>query len=227
MIIAIDGTTGSGKSTISKELANQLDFAYVRTGSFYRAIALKMLKKGIDKQDIGAIRRMLVQTSIASEYRGGHFLVWLDGVDVSGEINSPKVSEYVSTISPIETIRAYVRKLQRNAAKTCKNIIMEGRDIGSVIFPDADLKVYVDCNLLVRARRRVRQYAQNGMTISIAEAKKQIEQRDKEDMTRLNSPLVRLPEAFYLDTTHMNVASCVEVLKNQAEFIMQHLKTKN
>ena len=205
MIVAIDGTTGSGKSTIAKELARQLNFAYVRTGSFYRAIALKMLRKNISKENLRAISAMLASTSIVGKYEGGHFLVWLDGENVSDKINTPEVSNFVSTISPIESIRVYVRRIQRSCAQTCKDIVMEGRDIGSIIFPHAELKVYVDCNILMRAKRRVRQYEQKGINISIAEAKHDIEQRDWQDMHRATSPLVRLPEAFYLDTTHMNI----------------------
>ena len=214
MIIAIDGTTGSGKSTISKLLAQRLKFAYIRTGSFYRAIAYKVLKNNISEADINSITEMLKNTKISNTYDGNHVKVILDGIDVSSLINSPEISNFVSKISPIPKVREYVRKLQRQSAKDCKNIIMEGRDIGSVVFPNADVKIFIDCDIDVRAKRRAEQYKQNGKTITITQAKKDILTRDYDDMHRTVSPLVQLDDAFYLDTSKYTIDECVILLEN-------------
>lgn len=221
MIVAIDGTTGSGKSTISKRLAIKTDFAYIRTGSFYRAVAYKMMQTGVNKDNIDDLCNMLKNTTIKTKLISGNLQVLLDGKNVSDIINSPEVSAYVSKISPIPEIREYVRGLQKDSAKHHKNIVMEGRDIGSVVFPNADIKIYVDCNLNTRAKRRVLQYAGTGKEISFAEAKKAIAERDWDDKHRTNSPLVKLPETVLLDTTHKSIEECVnflmEIIKNHSK----------
>ncbi len=212
MIVAIDGTTGSGKSTISKRLALKANFAYIRTGSFYRAIAYKMLNNKISKDNIDQIQQMLKNTNITTTLKDGNLNVYLDGKDVSSLINSPEISNYVSKISPIAIIREFVRKLQKSSTNHHKNIIMEGRDIGSVVFPNAEIKIYVDCNLNTRAKRRVLQYKSSGKNITFAEAKKAISERDRDDKNRPTSPLIKLPEAYVLDTTHKSIDQCVDEL---------------
>ena len=214
MIVAIDGTTGSGKSGLCKRLSSLLGFYYIRTGSFYRAIAYKMLNTNVDKDNLKQIKLMLKQTKVSCKFENDHMTVLLDGEDVGKYINSPEVSSFVSKISPIIEIREYVTKIQRQSAKEYDNIIMEGRDIGSVIFPKADIKIFIDCDIDVRAQRRVKQYEKNGITLSQAEAKQAILERDKDDYTRKNSPLVRLPEAFYLDTSNYTMDECVEIVAN-------------
>lgn len=214
MIVAIDGTTGSGKSTISKLLAQKLNFAYIRTGSFYRAIAYKILQNNISETNVKAIVALLKSTNINNVYDGKHVKVILDNTDVSSLINSPEISNFVSKISPIPEVREYVRKLQRQSAENCPNIIMEGRDIGSVVFPNADVKIYIDCNIDVRAKRRAEQYKQTGKKISVSQAKKDILARDYDDMHRKTSPLVRLSDAFYLDTSNFTIDECVIILEN-------------
>ena len=215
MIIAIDGTTGSGKSTISKALAQKIGFAYIRTGSCYRAIALKILKEKVDYSNINEIKKLLSSTQIINKFDGKHVVVTMDGTDVSDKINTPEISNFVSKISSIHEVREYVRKLQQNSKKTCENIIMEGRDIGSVVFPNADLKVFIDCPIDVRAQRRVNQFKANNNSVSFEEAKKAIEIRDYDDTHRKESPLVRLPEAFYLDTSKFDIDGCVNELVKQ------------
>lgn len=212
MIVAIDGTTGSGKSTISKNLAQKLNFAYIRTGSFYRAIALKILNENIDYSNLEIINNMLTTTNIQNTFENGHVKLLLDGNDVSKQINSVEVSNFVSKIAQIPEIRAYVKNLQRASAKSCKNIVMEGRDIGSVIFPEAEVKIFIDCDIDVRALRRVYQYRKNDQIIRFEDAKNAILQRDYDDINRKVSPLIRLPEAFYLDTANYTIDECVEIL---------------
>jgi cytidylate kinase len=211
MIIAIDGTTGSGKSTISKLLAQKLGFTYVRTGSFYRALALKIKQNDIDYSSEQALKNMLKNTTITYQTSPtGHVIITLDGVDVSGQIKSPEISNFVAQISPIETLRAYVRARQQESAITNKNIVMEGRDIGSVVFPNAEVKVFIDCDINERARRRVKQYAANGKTLSESQAKADILERDRLDTERENSPLVVAPGSLVLDTSNLSIDQCVD-----------------
>jgi cytidylate kinase len=211
MIIAIDGTTGSGKSTISKLLAQKLGFTYVRTGSFYRALALKIKQSGTDYTNRQALQEMLKTTTITYQTSPtGHVIITLDGVDVSGQLNSPEISAFVAKVSPIKTLRAYVRKLQQESADFSKNIVMEGRDIGSVVFPNAEVKVFIDCDIKERARRRAAQYAQSGKIISESQAKADILERDRLDTERENSPLVVSPGSLVLDTTNLSIDQCVD-----------------
>ena len=219
MIVALDGVTGSGKSTLCKRVAAKLNFTYIRTGSFYRAIAYKMLSQKIDKTNLPSIKKLLKSTKIESNFNGENITILLDGKHVKAELNSPEVSSFVSQIAPIKEIRDYVSELQKNTAKNYDNIIMEGRDIGSVIFPNAELKIYLDCNIDERARRRVNQYAKDGITANVEEIKQAILKRDQEDSQRKLSPLVRLPEAFYLDTTNYTMDQCVDIIYNLIKFV--------
>lgn len=215
MIVAIDGTTGSGKSGLCKRVCKELNFKYIRSSSFYRAIAYKMLCNNINKDDLAQVKQLLKTTNIQYDYNNEHVVLTMDGTDVSDKLNTPEVSDYVSKIASISDVRKHVRKLQKQSAKNHKNIVMEGRDIGSVIFPNADLKIYMDCDINVRAERRVKQYAKNGIKVSLQKAKQAIAQRDLEDTTRHDSPLIRLPEAFYLDTTNLSMEECVNIVIQQ------------
>lgn len=221
MIVAIDGYAGTGKSTISKLLANEVGFAYIRTGSFYRAITFKALSCKVDINNEKAIAKMLEKTTIKSDFSGEHVKIWVDGNDVSAFLNQPDVSNQVAVVSKHNAVREFVRKLQHNTAKQYDNIVMEGRDIGSVVFPKAEIKVFVDCDIDERTRRRVAQFAQNGKIVDYAQTKQDIIARDIADTTRQISPLVRLPEAYYLDTTNKSVKECVQKLKDLVDEITE------
>lgn len=214
MIVAIDGTTGSGKSGLCKKLANKLGFTYIRSSSFYRALTYKVLQNNINILQDDEIDKLLKNTSIIYNYQNNSVVVIMDNQDVSANLNSIEVSNFVAKVASIPKVREYVRELQVRQSQNKENIIMEGRDIGSVIFPNADIKVFVDCDIDTRAKRRVNQYAKNGIEISFDQAKNDILKRDQEDITREDSPLVRLPEAYYLDTTNLGKEECVEVVIN-------------
>lgn len=214
MIVALDGVTGSGKSGICKRIAKSMGFAYIRTGSFYRAIAYKVLQNNIDWQNATAMKKLLKNTKIEYFYKNDHVTLLLDEIDVSDYLNSPEVSTYASKVATLPAVREHVKLLQQQTSAYNKNIIMEGRDIGSVIFPNADIKIYVDCDINERAKRRVEQYAKNGVTVDFEQIKNDILARDKEDMNRKHSPLIRLPEAYYLDTTNLSMDACVEIVEN-------------
>lgn len=213
MIVAIDGTTGSGKSGLCKKVANLLDFTYIRSSSFYRALTYKILKNNIDINSEKQIKKLLDSTKIEYSYQNNTVVVVIDNnEDISKHLNNLEVSNFVAKVASISQIREYVRKQQVALSKNKPNIIMEGRDIGSVIFPNADIKIFVDCDIDVRAQRRVNQYAKNGINISFQQAKNDILKRDQEDITRKDSPLVRLPEAYYLDTTKLSKQECVDIV---------------
>ena len=221
MIIAIDGTTGSGKSTISKALAKKFNFAYIRTGSFYRVLALDALIKNIPADNEQQVKKMLETINIDADFSGHHVKICLDGKDVSDKLNSPEVSRDASVISTLKSVREYVSKLQKDSATKYDNIVMEGRDIGSVVFPNAELKVYIDCDIDTRAKRRQQQFEQNGNYQSFEQIKKDILQRDYNDTHRAISPLIRLPEAFYLDTTNHTIEECVELIAQQIQKVQK------
>ena len=215
MIVAIDGVTGSGKSTISKALAKKLGFAYIRTGSFYRALAYSAIQNKIQPGDEATVKRMLEDIKIDADFSGHHVRLSVNNKDVSDKLNTPEVSNAASIISTLKPVRKYVSTLQKQSAEIYPNIIMEGRDIGSVVFPNAELKVYIDCDIDERAKRRKAQFEQNGEIVDYEKIKKDILQRDYNDMNRKISPLVRLPEAYYLDTTNIPIDKCVELLEEQ------------
>ena len=215
MIVAIDGTTGSGKSTISKQLAKKFNFAYIRTGSFYRVLAYSAIISNIDASNDKEVAQMLQSVKIDADFSGHHVRIKLNNVDVSDKLNSPEVSIAASVISTLKCVREYVSALQKHSAEIYDNIVMEGRDIGSVVFPNAELKVYVDCNIDVRAKRRQAQFAQNGAHEDLEKIKNDILQRDYNDTHRAISPLVRLPEAYYLDTSNLSVEECVNKIAEQ------------
>lgn len=212
MIVAIDGTTGSGKSGLCKKVANLLDFTYIRSSSFYRALTYKILQNNIDIDDENQIDNLLNSTTIEYNYQNNTVVVVTDGEDVSKYLNSLEVSNFVAKVASIPKIREYVRHQQVALSQNKPNIIMEGRDIGSVIFPNADIKIFVDCDIDVRAQRRVEQYSKNGIEISAEQAKADILMRDQEDINRKDSPLIRLPNAYYLDTTNLTRQECVNIV---------------
>lgn len=212
MIVAIDGTTGSGKSGLCKKVANMLDFTYIRSSSFYRALTYKILQNNIDINNEKQIEKLLQSTKIEYSYQNNTVVVIADGKDISKYLNGLEVSNFVAQVASISKIREYVRQQQIALSKNKANIIMEGRDIGSVIFPNADIKIFVDCDIDVRAQRRVTQYAKNQIDISFEQAKNDILKRDQEDITRKDSPLIRLPEAYYLDTTNLSKQQCVDII---------------
>ena len=217
MIVAIDGTSGSGKSTISKLLAKKYGFAYVRTGAFYRAITHEVLKSKIDVHDEEKIAKLLKKIKITADFQGEHAIIYANGQNISKELYAPEVSLYTSIVATYKPVRTYVRSLQKESSKQYKNIIMEGRDIGSVVFPNADLKIYIDCDIDERAKRRYQQYANNGQEANIEKIKSDLAERDYNDIHRSISPLVRLPEAYYLDTTNNSIDKCIELISEQIE----------
>lgn len=224
MIIAIDGTSGSGKSTLAKALAKQLNFGFFSAGAFYRAITVKALDLKIAETDDEKLLEMINETEITYTFDGTKNVMILDGIDVSERLHNEQISSNVAKYSCKPYIREFVRKLQKEVANNNENIVMEGRDIGSVIFPNADLKIYVDCTAEERARRRFADYSVTDKTITLEDIVKDLKDRDFRDMHREISPLVMCENALLIDTTSLPVQECLKRIYN--EMLKRNLATR-
>ncbi len=212
MIIAIDGPAGSGKSTISKLVAKDLDLIYLDTGAMYRLVTLKALKMGIldgNLENLDKINELLDNLEIDIREDG----FYLDGVDVSEDIRKPIVSENVSKIAAIKEVRIKMVDLQRKFSKA-KNVILDGRDIGTVVFPNADLKVFLVADARERANRRYKELTEKGENVSLEEIYQNILMRDKIDSTREEAPLKKAEDAIEVDTTSKSIDEVKEEILN-------------
>ena len=212
MIIAIDGPSGSGKGTIAKKLANTLNFTYIDTGAMYRCVSLKSLRENIEINDQDKIVDLLKNMDIRLTNDGK---VYMDDEDVSDEIRSKEVTHRVSKISSIIPLREVMRQKQRDFALK-NSIVMEGRDITTEVFPDADFKFYLDASVEIRAKRRYLQNQEKGIESTLEEIKKAIEERDYDDINRPVGALVRTDEQIYIDSSNMTID---EVLNKMLEVI--------
>ena len=210
MIIAIDGPAGSGKSTIAKLVAKDMGLVYLDTGAMYRIVTLKALNEGILGNDglheLEKIKKLLDNLNIDIRENG----FYLDDVDVSEEIRKPVVSENVSDVAAIREVREKMVDLQRKFSES-KNVILDGRDIGTVVFPNADLKIFLVADAKERAKRRYRELIEKGENVEIEEIYENILKRDKIDSTRKESPLKKAKDAVEVDTT----SKSIEEVKNE------------
>jgi cytidylate kinase len=212
MIIAVDGPAGAGKSTVAKLIAQKLGFLYIDTGAMYRALTLKVLDSHIDIQDIPAIIRTANNTKINLTNKDDKTLaVFLDGKDVSSEIRQPRITKFVSDIARIKEVREVMLGLQRELGKK-SNSILDGRDIGTVVFPDADKKFYLDAKFDERTKRRYKELKGTGQQITSEDVAKDLSNRDKIDSTREHAPLKQAEDAIYIDTTDMTIEEVAETL---------------
>lgn len=214
MIIAVDGPAGAGKSTVAKLLAKKLGFLYIDTGAMYRALSLKAIESGIDIKDIAAVAKIAANTDIdlVSNHDGMPIKVFLDGRDVSLEIRQPRVTAVVSDVAKIKEVRQILVNLQRRVARQ-KDSVLDGRDIGTVVFPDADRKFYIDAQFEERAMRRYKEFTAGlNPDISLEDVKKDLNNRDTIDSTREHSPLKKADDAIYIDTTKMTIEEVVDTL---------------
>lgn len=203
-VIAIDGPAGSGKSTVAKKVAEELGFLYVDTGAMYRALTLKAIRKNIPLSDKKALTEMSKATKISLQMENSGYNVFLDGKNVTKEIREEEVSKKTQFIASVFTIRKILWSMQRDYRKN-HDIVMEGRDIGSKVFPDAQLKIFLDAGVKERAKRRYLQLKEMGVEGNIKEIEKDILLRDERDRRRSISPLLKLPDAFTVDTTCMSI----------------------
>ncbi len=202
--IAIDGPAGAGKSTIAKKVAKSLGFIYVDTGAMYRAMALYMIKNGIDPSDSGKISETCKSADITIKHENGEQVVYLNSENVNGLIRTEEVGNMASASSVNADVRTKLVELQQKMAETT-DVVMDGRDIGTVVLPGADLKVYLTASSKVRAERRYKELTEKGTQCNIDEIEKDIIDRDYRDMHRENSPLMQAEDAVLVDSSYMTI----------------------
>ena len=198
-VVAVDGASGTGKGTVTRIVAERLGLITIDTGALYRCVTLEVLDNNISFEDVEKIRNLTKNLNVDLRVEGDKQLVFLNGKDVSIEIRTPRVTSNVSTIAEIKEVREEMTHIQRRLAKG-KNIIMEGRDIGTTIFPNADVKIFLECSAEERAKRRVKQNAENGINTSYEEVLESIKKRDEIDSTREVSPLRKAEDAIIVST---------------------------
>lgn len=219
LVIAIDGPAASGKSTTSKLVAERLGYLNVDTGAMYRAITLKVLRHKIDTSDVTAINRLAEQTSVRLEQENNQVRVFLDNNDVTTEIRSQAVTNAVSAVSSIQKVRELMVREQRQMGKN-GGVVLEGRDIGTVVFPDADLKIFMIADVNERARRRQRDFKKDGITISLEQLVNEINERDHKDSKRDISPLRQADDAVVVDTSNLTIDEQVDFIVAKAKEIL-------
>ena len=210
--VAIDGPSGAGKSTIAKEVARELNIDYIDTGAMYRAIAYKILAENIDVEDSIQLEGMLENTAV--DFEGGRIL--LDGVDISDKIRSPQISKMASDCSALRSVREKLVDLQRQMASK-KSVIMDGRDIGTNVLPDAEYKFFITASPEERGRRRFLELLEKGEEISYSEVLEDMKRRDYNDSNRKLNPLIMAEDAILLDTTEMTITEVKESLLKEIE----------
>ncbi|MCL6472093.1 MAG: (d)CMP kinase [Firmicutes bacterium] len=218
MIIAIDGPAASGKSTVAKEVAKRLGYKYIDTGAMYRAVTWKALKEKIDITNEDALVALAKGSQIEiSDLENNRFRIKIDGEDVTEAIRMPKISAAVSTVAKVPGVRAALVKKQRSYADLYPNMVIEGRDIGTVVFPDAELKIFLSASAAERARRRYRELKEKGHKIELSAIERDIITRDKIDSTRATGPLMKAPDAHTIDTTGKTIGQVVQEIINMAK----------
>ena len=213
-IVAIDGTAGSGKGTVTKMVAEKLEMMNIDTGIIYRCITLAVIDSGIDYKEEVELEKLLQDMDISIKYDGKDQEAYLDKVNVTNSVRNKEVNELVSKISGIRIVREYANKIIREIAKYFLDqdisIIMEGRDITTVVFPEALVKIYMDALVEERAKRRYKQNIDLGISGDLLEIEDSLRKRDYEDMHREYAALKRIPEAIYIDTTNLKIEEVVD-----------------
>ena len=213
MIIAIDGPAGSGKTTTARKVAKRLGIMHINTGAMYRGITFKLIEKKIDVSNISKINEILNNTLIKFSESYDNIL-FIDGINMSNKINSYHVTKNVSFISAIPEVRKKMVEFQRQMASG-KNVVLEGRDIGTVVFPDAEYKFFLNADIDVRAERRRKDMQDEGENLSIQEIIDTLNDRDQKDACRLNSPLIKAKDAIELNTTNISIEEQVNFIINK------------
>ena len=209
--IAIDGPSGAGKSTVARSAAKRFGFVYVDTGAIYRTIGLAAMNAGADTKDPTAVEAVLPTLNIELKYIDGEQRMFLDGKDVSKEIRLPEVSMCASNVSAMQHVRDYLTDMQRDLARK-HNVIMDGRDIGTVILPNADLKIFLTASAEARAQRRWKELQAKGITDSFEEVLADMKKRDEQDTKRKAAPLIAAADAVLLDTGSLTLGESIDAV---------------
>lgn len=207
IVVAIDGPAGAGKSTIAQRLAARLGFIYIDTGAMYRAVALWAMRAGIEFSEMHRLEQLAAAAQIVFRPGGGGVL--LNGEDVTAAIRAPEMSEAASKISTVPGVRRELVAKQR-AMAAAASVVMEGRDIGTVVFPDAEVKVFLDADSRIRAERRIRDLEASGRSTDVETVAREIEERDQRDRSRRAAPLMQAPDAAYIDTSGLTLEQVEE-----------------
>lgn len=207
--MAIDGPAGAGKSTVAKAVAKRLGYRYMDTGAMYRAVAWKVMRRGADPDDESALGRILEGTVVDLGADEDSPTVMLDGADVSGAIRTPEVGQMASRVSGMGVVRKRMADLQRSMGRN-GGVVAEGRDMGTVVFPDAEVKIYLDASPETRARRRFRELAGRGSALTLEQTLADVMRRDRRDRERTVAPLRRADDAVLIDSTGLSVAAVIE-----------------
>ena len=210
--IAIDGPSGAGKSSMAKRIAENFNFIYVDTGAIYRTIGLAVLRAGAERRDENAVMELLRTLDIAIKYNeAGEQCMMLNGEDVSKEIRMPEISIYASDVSAHPQVRSFLLEMQRKFARE-NNVIMDGRDIGTVVLPEAELKIYLTASPEARAQRRLLELQKKGVATSFEEVLKDINYRDDQDMNRASAPLRKADDAVEVDSSELSFDDTLKLL---------------
>lgn len=207
--IAIDGPAGAGKSTIARRVAKELSFIYVDTGAMYRAMALYLLRKEVNKDDAEQIGNICQDAEISIEYQNGEQIVLLNDENVNSYLRTEEVGNMASVSSAVPRVREKLLSLQRKLARDM-SVVMDGRDIGTTILPDADVKIYLTASSLTRAKRRYLELQEKGTVCNLDEIQKDIEERDQRDMNREISPLRQAEDAVLVDSSDLTIQQVVD-----------------
>ncbi len=221
--IAIDGPSGAGKSTISRTVAEKLGYLYVDTGALYRTIGLYVLRKGGDPKNEQQVEALLPELKVDMGYENGIQQMFLLGENVTDQIRTPEVSMAASGVSAHSCVRAYLLELQRRLARE-NNVIMDGRDIGTVVLPKADVKIFLTASSEVRAKRRFDELTAKGENTTFEKVLEDVEKRDYADIHRAISPLVQAEDAIVADTSQLNFEESVALIQ---KIITEHLSTQS
>jgi len=216
LIVAIDGPAGSGKSTSAKLIAKKLGYVYIDTGAMYRAITYLALENEAIN-DESRIIELARNCKIDLDYKDGEVIVLLNGRNISKEIRSAEVNSHVSDVSKISEVRKVLVEKQRDMGAKGSGVVMEGRDIGTVVFPNADLKIFLTASLDIRANRRTKEYNENGSKVFVDDIKNNLSSRDKIDSNRNDSPLTKASDAVEVDTTNVTIDEQVNLILEEAK----------
>jgi len=216
LTIAIDGPSGAGKSTVAKALAKQLGYIYIDTGAMYRSVALRVKEKSISSEDQSTVGKLASALHIRLIPEGELTRVFCDGQDITEAIRTPEISRLASHISKQKAVREALVRIQREIGEQ-GDVILEGRDIGTVVFPEAEVKFYLDAESDERARRRYEEMIDKGVKVDLKETQEELAQRDHNDMHRTHSPLKKAKDAIYIDSTHRSVEEIVEEMTRIAK----------